>query len=211
MFCGSGGGVACLNGSALNNSLIRWNYFQGYSLGDGVACQSQDVNDYMTVNNCTIVGNTASNAGGVYCAATMGQEMWATVRNSVIYDNIAPQSPNYYNDTPDTVYAYCCTVPEPYGPGNITNNPAFVDPLAGDFHLPDWSPCVDAGPNAYAPMPWDLDGNPRIYDDTVDIGCYEFVPEPGVVIGCWLLVGGVDQGFGCRVSVSTKQLSGFGK
>jgi len=42
------------------------------------------------------------------------------------------------------------------------------------------SPCIDTG----AIMPWmtgatDLDGNPRIHDGQVDMGCYEFVPEPG--------------------------------
>jgi len=37
---------------------------------------------------------------------------------------------------------------------------------------------VDAGTNAFAAIPVDLDGNPRIHDGTVDMGCYEFIPEP---------------------------------
>ena len=51
------------------------------------------------------------------------------------------------------------------------------------------SPCINAGTNAYAPMPFDLDGNSRIHDGTVDMGCYEFVPEPaGALASMWALL-----------------------
>ena len=89
---------------------------------------------------------------------------------------------NFHNDVSTTVYSYSCTIPEPYGPENITDIPEFIDAAAGNFRLPAWSPCVNAGTNAFAPIPYDLDGNPRIYDGTVDIGCYEFVPEGGSVL-----------------------------
>lgn len=39
------------------------------------------------------------------------------------------------------------------------------------------SPCVEAGANAAAALPWDLDGQPRIQGMNVDMGCYENVPE----------------------------------
>lgn len=84
---------------------------------------------------------------------------------------------------------------------NIDDNPVFVhDPYDGgdgwgvgdnddygDLHLSYTSPCIDAADNTAVPadsedidqdlnttepMPWDLDGNPRFYDDaeTVDTG-----------------------------------------
>jgi hypothetical protein len=65
--------------------------------------------------------------------------------------------------------------------GNITNEPLFVNAAAGNYHVQLDSPCIDAGTN----LPWmagatDLDGNPRIVDGRVDIGCYEYIPEPAV-------------------------------
>ena len=48
-----------------------------------------------------------------------------------------------------------------------------------DFHQLNGSPVIDEGNNAYAPMPVDLDGKLRIHDSIVDMGCYEFIPEPG--------------------------------
>ena len=44
----------------------------------------------------------------------------------------------------------------------------------------------------------DLDGNDRIHDGAVDIGCYEYIPEPGAfgaVISYLLLVLGIYRKF----------------
>lgn len=62
--------------------------------------------------------------------------------------------------------------------GNISSDPLFVDAVVDNFHLQSTSPAVDAGNNtARIPLPaTDLDGNPRIFNNIVDIGAYEFQP-----------------------------------
>ena len=45
---------------------------------------------------------------------------------------------------------------------------------------------INAGINLpYVYITGDLDGNPRIIDDMVDMGAYEYVPEP---IGTWIMI-----------------------
>jgi predicted outer membrane repeat protein len=57
--------------------------------------------------------------------------------------------------------------------GNIYLGPFFVDPIAGDFHLGDWSPCIGAG-QAGGPDE-DIEGHPRPNPpgSLPDIGAYE--------------------------------------
>jgi hypothetical protein len=82
-----------------------------------------------------------------------------------------------------------------WGPGNIDADPRFVEPgywdhngtpdyiwddfwVEGDYHLLSGSPCIDAGDPNYIPEPneTDLDGNPRLIGDGIDMGAYEYVP-----------------------------------
>ena len=147
--------------STVNNSIISGNSaitYEGGGTFDG------------RIYNCTITGNSAGNEGGGTCSSTLN--------NCIVWDNTATTNSNFYNST----ISYSCSYPLPSGTGNISNNPQFVS--VSDFHLLETSPCIDAGTNAYVPMPWDLDGNPRIIDGTVDMGAYEFVPEP---VGIWII------------------------
>lgn len=78
------------------------------------------------------------------------------------------------------------------GPGNISADPRFVDPEAGDYRLAEGSPCVDAGDSRAFPglLIADLDGHLRRHDDPrtpdtgrgpgpkVDMGAYELAAPP---------------------------------
>ena len=107
-----------------------------------------------------LTGNSANYGGGTYDG---------TLNNCIVYFN---DGGNY--DLASTLN-YCCTTPMPTnGVGNITNDPAFVDAAAGNYHLSSGSPCINAGNNAYVVGSTDLDGRPRIIGGTVDIGAYEY-------------------------------------
>ena len=201
-----GGGVYCDEGGVVNNcKIIANSATNAFSYGGGLMCYkggeafncaiiSNNVNlngggVYLyynsSINNCTISGNSAGGeGGGVFCNAA------GTLTNCIVYYNTASIGDNWHNLVA-TNYAYCCTTPLPVGAGNITNDPMFVKASAGNYYLLEGSPCIEAGTN----LPWmigatDLDGNPRIYDDTVDMGAYEFIPEPGAfgAINSYLLL-----------------------
>jgi len=135
-----------------------------------------------TVNNCTIANNTAYDraydGGGFYNeeGSYGGGTYEGTIKNSIVYDNDAPEYSNHYNSTLE----YSCTIPHPGGLGNISDPPLF----AGNYRAQSSSPCIDAGHNAYVVGEFDLDGNPRIHNETVDIGAYEYgsVSPPSVTI-----------------------------
>jgi hypothetical protein len=61
-----------------------------------------------------------------------------------------------------------------------------VDYANGDLRLQSNSPCINAGRNACAPGPTDLDGLPRVVSGAVDIGAYEFQGRGSVISYAWL-------------------------
>jgi PKD repeat protein len=117
-----------------------------------------------TLNNCTIVGNSAEQYGG-------GVDGASTVNNCIVYFNSCGSGPNFEVGTPMN---YSCTSPLPNGIGNITNDPSFINPNSGNFRLLSNSACINEGTNFYATTSTDLDGNPRIVGGVVDMGTYEY-------------------------------------
>jgi len=176
------GGIYCYGGGALTNCLIgeqnQAPEFAGVYLCDGGA-----------LYNCTIAGNYASRYCGGICTSNRG-----TVVNTIIYDNTAVLGyDNWQNYGNIANYSHCCTTPTNNLPNEnqcLPEDPPFAGALT-NFHLTETSPCRNAG----VVMPWmtdatDLDGNPRTIAGKVDIGCYEYIPEPGAfgVIFSYLLL-----------------------
>jgi hypothetical protein len=125
-----------------------------------------------SLNNCTIISNSASTYGGGFDGSSDG-----TLNNCIVYFNDAPANANYYRGSFNLSGSvnYCCTVPySTNGPGNLTNNPVFVNTAGRNLRLQPSSPCINAGSDGLVSGNTDLDGTPRIVGGVVDLGAYEF-------------------------------------
>jgi hypothetical protein len=177
----SGGGSYLYRGGKIYNSLICKN--QSMLHGGGVFFDN--VNDGALaggeVYNCTIAANVTAISGGGINMANSESNYFGLIINSIVYTNTALTSdPNWGKGPNGSSPFNCSTGPIGgfAGAGNISNNPEFVDIDAGDWRLLSTSPCINAGTNGAVTSTVDLDGNPRIEEGTVDMGCYESIPEP---------------------------------
>ena len=199
----NGGGVYIGNNGYVRRCLIGWNRLSSihYNYGGGVRMGNGLLEDCLVISNrtlcndsrpeagggvyatggkvrnCTIIGNQSYNtAGGLY------QGSGVEVYNCVIRDNFlkagtSGATMNY--SFADLAKVWNCAMEIPAGSNCVTNEPAFVDAAALDFHLASESPLVNAGTNVnYTAESLDLDRHPRIFEfgrrsSRPDIGCYE--------------------------------------
>ncbi len=157
-----GGGVALYKGGRLSNSVLHGNKAVNY--GGGVYLRENG-----TIKNCTMVQNTSSVAGGGVCLKDGG-----TLYNSIVWGNRAPKGDDVYKKGSGMKVRYICCSDGDAGSKSTTKYPLFVDAENGNFLLLAGSPCINAGRNAYTSVGVDLNGNPRISDELVDLGAYEF-------------------------------------
>lgn len=159
--------------------------------------------------NCTITGNTETDGYAILHAHTIGEPASGhpaniTLVNGIIYANDTSGPLVDAQDEGASVQISYSLVDDATfaGNNNITDRaPLFADADTDDYHLssssPNISPAIDAGNNAALPndsldlnhdgntdetIPIDLDGAPRLYDQTdigtaiVDMGAYEVSP-----------------------------------
>jgi len=167
-----GGAIACYGSSpAILNCLIYGNSTDWY--GAGVYCSGAGA----TIDNTTLASNSASlNGGAVYYDA--GEDA-ATIGNSVVWGNNPDQMSGLVEVTYSDIEGGWT------GAGNINQNPLFADASGGNYRLSANSPCIDAGDPNFVPPPGnetDLTYSPRVLDDGVDMGAYEYVPSGGRLI-----------------------------
>ncbi len=165
-------------GGGADSSVLTRCVLTGNTGGDGAGVA------HSTLANCLLAGNAARERGGGSCDSALvdctlagntanifaGGSYGGALTNCIVYGNTAPLAPNHTN----AVFQSSCTTPHPGGAGNIANDPQFVDAPAGNYRLGMDSPCLNAGDNAGASGPTDLDGNPRIVFGQVDMGAYEY-------------------------------------
>ncbi len=157
--------VALLN----NTAYIGGGFFNNYSS--------------LTLTNVTISANAASEGGAIYI--NYGSQK-INLRNSIVYGNSS--GIEMYDDIsglPDILNASYSLVQgmNSTDNGNLAEtDPKFVDASSGDYRLTDVSPVINKGNNTYFDagqtpdlhlITTDLDGNPRIYGQNIDLGAYE--------------------------------------
>jgi hypothetical protein len=163
----SGGIVAnCIvtNNSAGNGSGVAFcNVYDSLLTGNGQRANSGSAAYISTLVNCTVAGNTSTGLGAANAC---------TLKNSIIYYN----NKGVYADCYQCYISNCCTTiglgNTTVANGSISNAPGFINP-SGDYHLNGWSRCIAAGNTTIITNSTDLDGNPRIVNGAVDMGCYE--------------------------------------
>ena len=189
-----------------------------------------------TFLNCLFAGNTARNVGAlrtgpsatavIHCAISENRALedvggvrvgiaGATLAGCVIWGNTdaggATQAAQLRSlaATPDLSINYSCVQGWDGtfgGVGNIGDDPRFVDPNQGDFHLAADSPCIDAGDPQGVVAPGgeaDLDGQYRVWNGRADMGADEFAAPP-------LLAGDLDLDCDVDLDDLAALLAGFG-
>jgi hypothetical protein len=94
--------------------------------------------------------------------------------NCIIWGNQAEEWPGIYNERSKPVVAFSNVQDGYKGESIFSEDPEFAH---DGLHLKINSPCIDAGNNLAVPegVDHDLDANPRIINETVDMGAYEFL------------------------------------
>jgi hypothetical protein len=133
------------------------------------------------INN-TITANLAAGNGGGTVFQVNGLTEVLNVFNNIIWGNSATGSGAdvYLAGTGQRKEFQFNNSHGMYGVWDIALNnldlaPQFFDPVNGDYHLRNTSPCRDTGTNGAPALPTvDLDGEPRVAGAVVDMGCFEY-------------------------------------
>lgn len=182
-----GGGLFVTNAAQVRNCLI-YNNTNMSSTGRGggvhLGNAADNTNRPYGLINCTIVNNYSTNEGGgiavcgpsnyiVNCVIAGNNSFSGNYPNVYHWDNADANKSNYYYSCAVTTAAYLSE-----SQGNITNDPVFKVPGAGNWRLSANSPCVNRGTNQdWMTNSFDLDRRMRKRYGTVDMGAYETIYE----------------------------------
>jgi len=160
---------------------------------------TEDLGSYK-VANCTFYDNY-----GAYAAVAISGHM--SMRNNIFFNPDAPKEIHIYHVPPVEMYyskldfdynlirGGYTNINKPgnlsillWGEHNLDQEPAFASTELSDpffLHLSSESPCIDAGTPDVSMLglpPYDLANNWRVWNDRIDMGCFEYGSQPWVSI-----------------------------
>ncbi|MFH1999309.1 MAG: right-handed parallel beta-helix repeat-containing protein, partial [Planctomycetota bacterium] len=170
------GGGLLVSSNGMRRIFIRNNIMTDNTCGTaGGGLYLNDSGGYHDVvfTNNTVCNNSAVNSGGgVYLSSANTVD----VRNSIFWNNSAPENKEIYDYAETMVFRYCDVDDELLAvePGCFRMDPLFVSPSEGDYHIKYGSPCMEAG-DPLTLLLEDFEGDPRdAGNEITDIGADEF-------------------------------------
>lgn len=181
-----GGGVYATSETNFVNCLFNNNHAAVDTVdGGGGGAIFMGLSENIILNS-TFSRNTGGTGTTIYCV-----DAGFSFINSILWDDTISSAPRIYlqyYEEPTSIYTGYSDIEGGqgvirgdgayeinWGSGNIDADPLF-NSFGSDFSLSNESPCIDSGTldtlQFWIPQT-DLAGNPRIYRDLIDIGCYE--------------------------------------
>ncbi|MHC4675993.1 MAG: right-handed parallel beta-helix repeat-containing protein, partial [Planctomycetota bacterium] len=196
----SQGGGMFNNNCVGSPTLTNCTFSENSAINYGGAIYNYDSSP--TLTNCTFTGNSAGDWGGGVCNKSSSSP---TVTNCILWGNTAATGAQIYKDGTSSATVSYSDVEGCGGSGggwdpncgtddgnNIDQDPVYVDAngldgIAGTaddeegyVHLRGYSPCINAGdPGGDYSSQVDIDDQPRVAYDLVDMGADEVFPIAG--------------------------------
>jgi predicted outer membrane repeat protein len=124
--------------------------------------------------NLTFANNEAENGPAVYSEGNEDNTN-PTYTNSIFWDNDGTSSTaQIFNEGDNTVVSNSIVQGGYEGINILDNVPQFANQEEGDLRILDTSPAIDAGDNSVVITDEDISDTPRVVNNTVDLGAYEF-------------------------------------
>jgi predicted outer membrane repeat protein len=208
----------CNNVANKNGGGIYCDYSTSPSISDNLIANNNATNGggiYIYLNspiltNNTITNNNATNGGALYLYDSANPSLY----NTILWGNTGEISGKqvYLDDQASNPNFYYCDVQggsAAFGlngnfytgtyQNNIDSIPMFVSPSGGsgtgfngdtaNWSLQAGSPCINTGDPTGTYPATDIVGNPRIVDNIIDIGAYEYQGPDGLVSPSIVLTG----------------------
>ena len=182
----------------LRESLIAYNTTKSDNFGSAVYCKVNGTQNAILMENCTIANNSVEDDAGCFYPVFFNPGSWGAnynplIRNTLIYGNVGTSgSRKLFGDTwtssttaaklADAYVRFVNCAADAELPEGLTMINSGIM-LTADFRPTAGSSIIDVGAAMQSPVALDLAGNPRVVNDVIDVGCYEYAgKKSGVII-----------------------------